>query len=359
MEKVTFLGAFGRMWARTFDYKGVSDRREYWYPFIIQCIVALVAAGLIVASFAVPAWSLWFCLGAFALLGYLVLSILPWAALTVRRLRDAGKSGWWTLLMLVVGVGSIILMVLCTAGSTINSVSSGYGFNPSNNMIECVYGPPEYFNPSLNEEPAVYGPPEMFDPSQNELEDVYGPPFPDEEPDYSDDDLNDEPIIDPDELNDEPIVDPAENKKPSNNSQNNGQNNEPSNNPQDNNQTNNGQNNEPSNNPQDNNQTNNQQNNEQTEDAYNPSDNEPDNVYGPPKDFGPEDNMEEPVYGPPEDYNPGDNMEPDVYGPPDWFDPEENMEPDVYGPPEMFEPEVNMEPVVYGPPEYFESKKNK
>ena len=99
-----------------------------------------------------------------------------------------------TLLVLLAGVGMIILMILCTAGSTIYNVSSGSGFNPTNNMQETVYGPPE-----------------IFDPSQNELEDVYGPPFPD-----PDDELNDEPIVDPGELNDEPVSDPDE-KKPLNN----------------------------------------------------------------------------------------------------------------------------------------------
>ena len=53
--------------------------------------------------------------------------------------------------------------------------------NPSNNEIEGVYGPPDFFNPSQNEPIDVYGPPSLFNPSQNEPIDVYGPP---DDPNY-------------------------------------------------------------------------------------------------------------------------------------------------------------------------------
>lgn len=60
-------------------------------------------------------------------------------------------------------------------------------FEPSDNEVETVYGPPEYFglegeseddpyDPSENELEDVYGPPEDFEPEENESESVYGPP---------------------------------------------------------------------------------------------------------------------------------------------------------------------------------------
>ena len=73
-------------------------------------------------------------------------------------------------------------------------------------------------------------------------------------------------------------------------------------------------------------------------------------LSGCPEKFDPSQNAPATVYGPPEwfenggaDFDPGQNELPDVYGPPEWFDgkseldPEENIEPTVYGPPEMFE----------------------
>lgn len=196
-NEVTFLGAFAEMWARIFDYRGVSGRKQYWFPFLLHTVIALIASVLILASLMVERGGLFFSLGAFVLIGYLILSVLPWISLTVRRLRDSGKSGWWTLLVLIFGVGMIALLILCTSASTIYNYKVNGSFDPNQNMIEAVYGPPEMFNPSSNEPEDVYGPPmddgwqepeaseteninpsgtENFNPSDNEPSVVYGPP---------------------------------------------------------------------------------------------------------------------------------------------------------------------------------------
>ena len=64
---------------------------------------------------------------------------------------------------------------------------------------------------------------------------------------------------------------------------------------------------------------------------FNPEDNEPVAVYGPPEDFEdyrPEDNEPECVYGPPpfDDYDPADEDIECVYGPPEDFGLEEPAE---------------------------------
>lgn len=64
---------------------------------------------------------------------------------------------------------------------------------------------------------------------------------------------------------------------------------------------------------------------------FNPEDNEPVAVYGPPEDFEdyrPEDNQNEDVYGPPpfDDYDPADEDIECVYGPPEDFGLEEPVE---------------------------------
>ena len=184
-SKITFFGALGRMWGRIFNYKDTASRKEYWFPFIFHFIIACLAAGLLYLSFEMESGNLYYCLGAFALMGYLCFSVIPWISLTVRRLRDAGKSGWWTLLVLVVGIGALILMLLCTAASAAYNTGNS-SFNPVYNEVEAVYGPPEMFDPSLNEPEEVYGPPEMLDPAYN-----------------PDDELNDEPIVDPADVKDD------------------------------------------------------------------------------------------------------------------------------------------------------------
>ncbi|MCR5663243.1 MAG: hypothetical protein K6G17_00020 [Oscillospiraceae bacterium] len=91
------------------------------------------------------------------------------------------------------------------------------------------------------------------------------------------------------------------------------------------------------------------------------------NVYGPPPEkdepgngFRVEDNMEKTLYGPPEffdpDYDPANNFPEDVYGPPPEpdFDPEDELPQPEYGPPELseeeYDPENNFLEDVYGPP---------
>ncbi|MBP3892601.1 MAG: hypothetical protein J6D34_00995 [Atopobiaceae bacterium] len=68
--------------------------------------------------------------------------------------------------------------------SSCNRPTSVYGpppdyepeYEPEENEIETVYGPPEDYDPAENELVDVYGPPEDYDPTDNELVGVYGPP---------------------------------------------------------------------------------------------------------------------------------------------------------------------------------------
>lgn len=188
-NEVTFLGAFKEMWTRIFDYSGVSGRKEFWFPFALHAVIALISSGLILASLMVEKGGLFFSLAAFVLIGYLILSIIPWIALTVRRLRDSGKSGWWTLLVLVLGIGMIALLILCTSASTIYNFSQNNNFDVTNNYPEAIYGPPEMYDPANNELEDVYGPPMddgwqdaetsedgNFDPEENLQPVIYGPP---------------------------------------------------------------------------------------------------------------------------------------------------------------------------------------
>lgn len=194
-EKITGFKTILYMWKRIFDYKGKSSKEEYIFPLITHIILGIIAFAL---ALAVAGLSLAGIGGAFKLvlivLGgvltfYLLLSILPWISLTVRRLHDTGKSGWWTVLLLVVGIGTVIIIMLCSIGASVTAF-----FNPGDNEEPAVYGPPEIYeeyDPSINIEPDVYGPPEMFEdynPNDNEEVCVYGPPEMFEESEVSEQD---------------------------------------------------------------------------------------------------------------------------------------------------------------------------
>ena len=133
--KTSFLGAWGKMWTNTFNYKGVASRSEYWIPVLFQTLIGFISIGLVIISFRVGNIAVLSRIVSLVLSAYLLISLIPWISLTVRRLRDAGKSVWWIILVFVIGIGLIILALICTASSIVS-------FSPALNEPDIVYGPP-------------------------------------------------------------------------------------------------------------------------------------------------------------------------------------------------------------------------
>ncbi len=105
-------------------FEGRSRRKEYWYFVLFSAIFAFCIAfvegmlGMIDPSIG---------LGYLTLVYYLFL-IIPSIALSVRRLHDTGRSGWWYLLSLIPFVGSIILLIFYVEDS--QPGTNEYGHNP-------------------------------------------------------------------------------------------------------------------------------------------------------------------------------------------------------------------------------------
>jgi uncharacterized membrane protein YhaH (DUF805 family) len=59
---------------------------------------------------------------------YSLAVLIPGIAVSVRRLHDTSRSGWWLLIALVPLVGSIVLLVFMVQDS--NPESNLYGPNP-------------------------------------------------------------------------------------------------------------------------------------------------------------------------------------------------------------------------------------
>ncbi len=155
------------LWKRTFDYKGTSTRQEYRVPLIVTLALgALTAALWIVGTVEFED----VLMGVGVLTGVLfTVHVIPMMALTVRRLRDAGKKPWLAVLSCLAGIGTLLVMLVCLL-----SVSTT-GELPLSNINTCVYGPPP-FDPNNNVNVDVYGPPEDFYPEENTMEAIYGPP---------------------------------------------------------------------------------------------------------------------------------------------------------------------------------------
>lgn len=95
-------------WQRATDFSGRSRRKEYWYFTLFNCIVFLF-----LILFAIPLGEQekpsMLPLG--LVFAYSLVILVPGLAVTIRRLHDIGKSGWWYLIAFVPFVGGLILFV--------------------------------------------------------------------------------------------------------------------------------------------------------------------------------------------------------------------------------------------------------
>ncbi|MGW1543995.1 DUF805 domain-containing protein [Streptomyces sp. NPDC002309] len=98
-------------------FSGRARRKEYWMFFLFYMILA-VAAAIIDVLINMQIVSLVLALGLF----------LPSLSITIRRLHDTDRSGWWILIGLIPLVGGIVLLVFaCTDGKP---GDNKYGPNP-------------------------------------------------------------------------------------------------------------------------------------------------------------------------------------------------------------------------------------
>jgi uncharacterized membrane protein YhaH (DUF805 family) len=111
---------------RYVDFKGRSRRKEYWM-FVLFTIILCVAASFIDISLGYGSASTYsgdgsvgasFNANGPATVILMLALFLPGLAVTVRRLHDTDRSGWWILIGLVPLVGWIVLLVFyCTEGT--------------------------------------------------------------------------------------------------------------------------------------------------------------------------------------------------------------------------------------------------
>ncbi len=103
------VAAFKKFISNYFNFKDRTTRADYWWVILDMCILGFVLGfilGLIGSSQEVMN---------IVLLVIELLLIIPSLSLSVRRLHDINKSGWFLLLGLIPVVGSIILIVFyCT-----------------------------------------------------------------------------------------------------------------------------------------------------------------------------------------------------------------------------------------------------
>ena len=115
---IGFVDAIKRGFKKYTAFNGRASRGEYWWWVLFTAVIGFVLYGLAFGiGFATIKPNGQMGGGAipfFILLGLFWLGVVvPSIAVAVRRLHDAGYSGWFYLLALIPTVGGIILLVLC------------------------------------------------------------------------------------------------------------------------------------------------------------------------------------------------------------------------------------------------------
>lgn len=114
------FGYFDTM-LRYFEFAGRSSRTQYWVYTLVSVILVAVALYVDIAVLG------YFRAGVSGFgpltLFCVFIHIVPNITVTVRRLHDSGRSGWWYWISLVPFIGGIWLLVLMFLGP------DGYGAN--------------------------------------------------------------------------------------------------------------------------------------------------------------------------------------------------------------------------------------
>lgn len=105
------------------DFSGRARRKAYWFFVLFNLIISFVL-GFIDGLMGLASE------GGVGLLGglYSLAVLLPGIAVSVRRLHDTGRSGWWLLIGFIPLIGVLVLIVFMVMDS--EQGDNQYGPNP-------------------------------------------------------------------------------------------------------------------------------------------------------------------------------------------------------------------------------------
>ena len=119
---MSFVDAVRSVLTQYAVFSGRSRRSEYWWYTLFAVVVSLVASQIDAA------------LGSQVVSIILALALLlPGLGVSIRRLHDTGRSGWWLLIGLVPVVGVIVLIVFYVQDS--QPMTNAYGPSPKHEPV--------------------------------------------------------------------------------------------------------------------------------------------------------------------------------------------------------------------------------
>lgn len=94
--------AYKKMWVNAFDFKGRTNRTDFWYAILANFLVGFIlgiASGILGDA------------GTMLSGIYTIAVLIPGLSIEIRRLHDVNKSGWYLLMSLIPIVGAILVLI--------------------------------------------------------------------------------------------------------------------------------------------------------------------------------------------------------------------------------------------------------
>jgi uncharacterized membrane protein YhaH (DUF805 family) len=104
-------------------FEGRARRKEYWFFVLFNFLVVVV---LSVVDMGIGTFNEEAEIGLLSGV-YLLAVLIPSIAVTVRRLHDTDRSGWWILLNFIPVIGSVVILIF----AVLDSQPGGNRFGPN------------------------------------------------------------------------------------------------------------------------------------------------------------------------------------------------------------------------------------
>jgi uncharacterized membrane protein YhaH (DUF805 family) len=187
---IGFLPAVRRGFVKYATFSGRASRSEFWWWVLGNVIALVVLYGLIpLLGLATSGNGNDFGWGGVPplvlLIAWILGTIVPNISIAVRRLHDAGFSGWMYLLQLIPYLGGLVVMILCASKTSPAAVQYGPPYPdagyPTQGYLQPGYGQPQVYGQHGYDQQG-HGQPLYGQPGNDQQ--AYGQPGYDQQPEW-------------------------------------------------------------------------------------------------------------------------------------------------------------------------------
>ncbi|WP_336672032.1 DUF805 domain-containing protein [Tsukamurella sp. USMM236] len=127
LRGASFGDAVRRYGKGYFQYSGRASKSEYWWPMLAAALVILVILAVVAVAGALGAdgdGTPLVGVGGVVVFAVVIVYAIGAIALTMRRLHDIDRSGWWVLAIFVAGFIPVLNIVASVAGIAIGLIDA-------------------------------------------------------------------------------------------------------------------------------------------------------------------------------------------------------------------------------------------